>query len=363
LSVNILVTAVGGGVGQAILRALKKSSLHYKVVGTDINPWAAGLYCCDQGYLVPAAGHESYGAKILEICAEERVNVVIPGSDPELPWLAELAPKLLEAGIISIVGSKQSVQICRDKQKAYSFFSSKNLPFIKTLRLNSDADFRSLLASDFPLVVKPFNGSASQDVHVVFNMRELEKLRGDKNKDFIIQEYLIPKGWNLVKGRISQGDVKNRGRLVQIDEISIQVLLTERGAPVASFTSLNSLKDGVPITIEPQKGMEAEEIARQMAKALGEVGLKGPCNFQCKLTAKGPQFFEVNPRFTGITAVRARFGFNEVEALIRLFYYKEELTSLNKLFEYDDALFCSRYTTEYIFTREDLNKLKEKGHT
>ena len=113
----------------------------------------------------------------------------------------------------------------------------------------------------------------------------------------------------------------------------------------------------------PQTSSEAEEIARQMAKALGEMGLKGPCNFQCKLTEKGPQFFEVNPRFTGITAVRARFGFNEVEALIRLFYYKEELTSLNSLFEYDEGLFCSRYTTEYVFPREGLNKLKEKGHT
>jgi carbamoyl-phosphate synthase large subunit len=38
---------------------------------------------------------------------------------------------------------------------------------------------------------------------------------------------------------------------------------------------------------------------------------------QLRLTARGPVTFEINPRFSGGVAMRAHFGFNEVEFAIR----------------------------------------------
>lgn len=358
MPLNILVTAVGGGVGQSILRALKQSTLDYKVIGTDIDPWAAGLYSCDKGYLVYPAGHEKFEDRIIEVCKVEAINVILPGSDPEIPYLADLAPRLSEMGIKSLLGELKSVKICRDKQKAYTFFAKKGLPFIKTLRLNNEQDHAQICSDDFPLIVKPFDGSASKDVHVVFNKHELEQFQKNKEKDYIVQEYLISKGWELDKRNIAKNDVESGGRLVQKDEISIQILLDDRGKPFAAFTSYNSLKDGVPVTINPCKGTEEEKIAYRMALALGEAGLKGPCNLQCKLTEQGPQFFEINPRFTGITAVRALLGFNEVEALVRLFYFNEKQADLGHLLDYNESLCCSRYITELVFSKKEMDRLK-----
>jgi carbamoyl-phosphate synthase large subunit len=41
-----------------------------------------------------------------------------------------------------------------------------------------------------------------------------------------------------------------------------------------------------------------------------------------------PVPFEINPRFSGTTAVRARMGFNEVDAAIRHFVLGEDAPSL-----------------------------------
>jgi carbamoylphosphate synthase large subunit len=358
MPLKILTTAVGGGVGQSVLRALKSSSLNYRVIGTDIDPWAAGLYSCDRGYKVIPAGHDDYKNRISEICIKENIDVVIPGSDPELQELAEMGPFFKEKEITAIVGSVESVNICRDKLKAFNYFYPLKFPFIKTLKLNCDEEL--IKDTDFPLIVKPVSGSASNDVHVVFNRNQLNEFISGAAEDYIIQEYLISNDWNVDKLNITLKDVSSRGSLIQSDEISIQILLDAFGSPFAAYTSKNSLKNGVPITINPQKGLEAEGIAWKMAAMLGKEGLIGPCNLQCKYTEGGPYFFEINPRFTGITAVRARTGFNEVEALIRLLHYGEDQNKVKTMLQVNYDLISSRYITEYYIERNDFESFYNK---
>jgi carbamoylphosphate synthase large subunit len=124
------------------------------------------------------------------------------------------------------------------------------------------------------------------------------------------------------------------------------------------------LKDGVPIIIQPIEHDEsgATGIAVAMASFLAAMGMRGPCNFQCKLTENGPFFYEINPRFTGITAVRNSMDFCEVEACIRNFVLGESVeqvkaTCLNTKFD----LICSRYVTEYMVPTDDVEKIKESG--
>ena len=68
--VNVLVTAVGGIVGEGIVKSLKlanmsdSTSLKYRIYGADMNERAAGLYRCDCGILVPPASDPGYIASI-----------------------------------------------------------------------------------------------------------------------------------------------------------------------------------------------------------------------------------------------------------------------------------------------------------
>ena len=62
---TVLVTGVGGGAGQSILKALNLGN--YNVIAADSSALGAGLYFGNKSYLVPNANEESYVPEILKI--------------------------------------------------------------------------------------------------------------------------------------------------------------------------------------------------------------------------------------------------------------------------------------------------------
>jgi carbamoyl-phosphate synthase large subunit len=65
--------------------------------------------------------------------------------------------------------------------------------------------------------------------------------------------------------------------------------------------------------------------AIRIAEALHPMG---PCNFQMRVHRGVPVCFEINIRFSGTTPLRARFGFNEVEATIRHFVLGQPIADM-----------------------------------
>ena len=51
-------------------------------------------------------------------------------------------------------------------------------------------------------------------------------------------------------------------------------------------------------------------------KIASGLNINGPVNIQCRKTDDGIIPFEINPRFSGTTPIRALFGVNEVETTI-----------------------------------------------
>ena len=112
--ITVGITAVGGGVGQAVLRGISHGNLSIRTVGLDCRAMSAGLYWADVSYLVPSAAEEEpYIKKCLEICKRESVDVLIPGSDPELHPLACHRSSFIQKGCEVIVGDPKIVQLCQ----------------------------------------------------------------------------------------------------------------------------------------------------------------------------------------------------------------------------------------------------------
>lgn len=353
----IAVTAVGGGVGQSVLRALRLSSLPLNIIGFDPNPWSAGLYTCSKGYTIPHSSSASFVESLLEKLRSERVKVVIPGSDPEVMAIARAREEFISAGIFPVTGTAAAVHLCRDKLAGCKFFRELGIPFARTAPAKEAFSLGD--EAGFPLIVKPVGGSASRGISIAFNKEQLRQqlVGGDK----IVQEYLVPESWGKRQNELTASDVYENGILRQTDEISIQMLFDHEGNFLGKFTSRNVLRDGVPMLIDPIASPQAEGIAYKMASLLVEKGYIGPCNLQCKVTERGPIFFEINPRFTGITAVRAAMGFNEVEAILRRVLLDEPLDKVRKHLEISRDLVCSRYITEAVIPRENLETLKKQG--
>jgi len=69
---KILVTGIGGNVGQGILRNIRDSFQNLSIVGVDIANFTPGNYLCDKTYQVPYSFDESYIPTIQEIVAKEK---------------------------------------------------------------------------------------------------------------------------------------------------------------------------------------------------------------------------------------------------------------------------------------------------
>jgi len=135
------------------------------------------------------------------------------------------------------------------------------------------------------------------------------------------------------------------------------VIYDHLGEHLGTFTSVNRLQGGVPIYVDPQRIPQVESLVEQMASALRDRGLIGPCNLQCRLTEDGPKIFEINPRFTGITGVRAAMGFNAVEAVLSRLLHDAPIDEVRaSLIQPTDQL-SIRYVDEAIVPRERLEEM------
>lgn len=293
LPVKVLVTGAGALLGQGIIKSLQRSSLEVRIVAADPNPLSAGLFWVDEAYLIRMANAPDYLDRLAEVVAAARPDIVIPGTDVELPILASNREQLeREFGTRVLVSDPRVVAIADDKFLTFEFLREAGLmPPASAVPENSEALELLIESVGFPLVVKPRIGARSVGVSLVSTPRELEEAIAGRD-GLVVQECVA-------------GDQ---------DEYTASVLVFD-GVPQASIVMRRDLRDGN--TYRAFTGAYPE-LNRQV-KALG-AALRpyGPANFQFRLDNQGrARVFEINGRFSGTTPLRALVGFNEVEMCIR----------------------------------------------
>ena len=81
---TVLVTGIGGNVGQGILRNISSLKQPIRLIGTDIADFTAGNHLCNATYRVPYAYDDHYIPTLRRIINSEKVNLVIPSTDYEV---------------------------------------------------------------------------------------------------------------------------------------------------------------------------------------------------------------------------------------------------------------------------------------
>ena len=325
--INTLITGTGGGVGQSIMKALRLSNMSLKMITADMHPMGVGIYRGDKGYLLPAADDPAFVDAVEHICRKESIDVIFVGSDPELPVFAENRQRIeQETGAMTIVSSPEKIRIGNDKWETYRFLKSNGLPYPDSA-LPQDRE-ALIERTGFPVLIKPRAGSASRDVFIVNSREELELLL-KRVKDPIIQEYLMPENEEYTSGA-----VLFEGELMGILTMKREIKggNTYRGI-VDSFNDVKEAVEKVALKFNPY----------------------GPSNFQMRFTSKGPITFEINPRFSGTTGMRAYYGFNEAEAVINYVLHgkKEPMHHKNGI--------VMRYMNEVYAPLDEYRKVKLTG--
>lgn len=309
---TVLVTCVGSGVGQSVIDSLNLKR-EYKIIGCDGNPNVYAHSYCDEFFVVPGLYSEGYVDFILNLCLENKVDVVVPGHDHELVMFANQHDLFKMNGIEVVVSEPEIIAISRDKKEWFDFFEPLGCKIVPTV---SVGDFiKNPDVTILPAIVKPAGGSASQGIYIINDLSELKGL----NEDDIIQPYLFPEETDENYQKIY--NAVKKGKFLQMSEVSIQLIFNSKAEFSGIFISKNTLKNGVPVfvdTINPDSFEYIDEILK-FVPILESHGVRGPVNIQGRVTPKGLYFFEMNMRFTGITGNRALLGFNEVSFLVNDF--------------------------------------------
>lgn len=293
--VRVLITGAGAPGCPSILNCLRNNGeRELFIVGVDMNPMAACRMKVDKFYQVPPASDPAFIDKVLEICREEKIQVLISIVTRELELLAAAKDRFAEVGTIVSVMDYEPLHIANNKGLLLTAMREWGIP---------TPDFRVVLTPEelekavyelgypeVPVVVKPTFGNGSRGVRILdakrsrydqffkekpnsqyMRIEELMAIIGEKNEipEMMVMEYLPN------------------------EDVSVDIL-ADHGK-----TLYYSCRQGVVISsIMVSSIIKFHEEAIELAKKITELlKLDGNMGFDMKVDKDGrPQLMEINPR-------------------------------------------------------------------
>lgn len=341
----------GGGFGEQIVKALKLSkATKYKLICTDITPFSTGAVLGDSFYVLPRATESTYLDGLLKICQENGVQALFPGSESELLVMAKHRHIFQELGIFLPINTEKVLDLCMDKNKLSVALSRLGFRVPISTRIDSTEALDKFAI--YPMVLKPSSGSGgSSDVFIAQSEQEKNWYGNyllNNYREFIAQEYVgTPEEEYTV------------GVLLDMDGVLINSIVLKRQITSSMSTRINipnktnRYELGSRLVIS--SGISQGEIANyaHIARSCEEIALAinacASINIQCRVIDGQVYIFEINPRFSGTTSLRALVGYNEPDVLIRKYLLDEEVMPH---FNYDGGLILRRLQEEIIYLKE-----------
>ncbi|BCP16176.1 carbamoyl phosphate synthase [Mycobacterium paraintracellulare] len=318
---KILVTGVGGGVGQSVLKALSRTP--YGVVATDAEALAAGLHAAHKAYWGRYASDPRFTDRLLEICLAEQCGLIFAGHDVELLPLSENVDTFRAHGIVPVVSTPDIIRLCDDKLVTTQFVNSLGLPTPETKKLSDVTTFER------PVVLKPQRGGArSRGTYVA---------RTEKAFD-LYRQLVDPH--NCVAQEYIEGDEYTCGS-VALDGKCVGVIVMRR-----------ILRDGDTYKAFVEHNPTLEATVRTIVEALKPFGA---CNIQLRVKDGRPYVFEINARCSGTTAARALAGFNEPQIIADYL-----LRGIEPSYSVDEVTIL-RYWQELVVPNSHVEQLRQTG--
>ncbi|MBR6328516.1 MAG: ATP-grasp domain-containing protein [Lachnospiraceae bacterium] len=320
---NILILSAGRRVEltNCFKAARDRLGIKGKVIAADCSPLAPALYFADSYEIVPRISEgEAYVKSIIDICRKEDVSLVVPTIDTELMLLAENKARIEYEGKCRVlISDKSVVEICRNKLNTQIFFEEHGflVPHLYIERELEKGDY------DFPLFIKPLDGSSSIDAYKVENEEELRAYMELIDRP-MVQAYMEGEEYTIDCFLDFAGELLHMVPRVRI---------ATRSGEIAKGRIVRD-----------------EEIEKDVRRLMEELSPIGHITVQCRKTRRGVEYIEINPRFGGGAPMSIMAGADSCEKLYRLLA-GEELT------------FSDDFRTDVTFLRFDASiMLDENGN-
>jgi carbamoyl-phosphate synthase large subunit len=336
-----LVTSAGGIVGQGIMKSLilanpkaeSTTSRNYRIIATDKNSKATGIYRADMYAIIPSAASPNFIETILRLCRVHNIDAIFPGSEEELPVLASFSDRIAaESGAMTLASPADVLSNVFDKWRLHEFLKDCGVPSPATSLPENKEQFSKEVG--FPLVVKPRVLNGSKRVYVVDDKEEME---------YSLRKISRSGGLPILQEFLSE----------YYEEYTAGVLVDMhgQGTILSSIAMKRELKDGQTykafVDDFPQIRQAAESVALKF-------GVRGPVNIQLRLHEDKPMVFDINPRFSGSCPIRAACGVNEPDLLFRNAVLGERKINHVKA---SRRLVCMRYWNEVYIPYDVYEKI------
>ncbi len=291
--IRVLVTAVGGDLGQALVKALRLARKTVSWHGCDMDGMGVGSAFVDSFHIVPPADDATYIEIVDRLCRTLAVDALVPGSESEIRVLSRLGspPKLPSCAVPIVCQEASWIETYGDKLACMNALSGK-----VELSPFADGSDRQAVARliekvDFPVVVKARFSRGSRSVQLVSNDAEL---------DIALAATHLP----VVQAFIPSAE----------GEFSVGVFVCERFSSAIAFKrDLGPL--GCSWFAETSTDAPVLDYAMRIARSSG---LIGSANIQVRKSPTGVRLLEINPRFSSLVAARAACGFRDAEWSVEL---------------------------------------------
>jgi carbamoyl-phosphate synthase large subunit len=321
--VNVLFTSVGRRVElvRAFRRAYAELGVQGRILAVDVDPLAPALGECDEVFMVPRTDEPHYVSTLVDLCARERIALVLPLIDPDVPVLAAHRDALDATGARTMVLPGDAAVTVADKRATADLFAGLDVP-APACWTAEEAEAATDLA--FPVFVKPRFGSAGADAHAAADRAELDFWLA-RVPEPVVQEHLPG------------------------PEVTSDVLCLDDGR-ASAVVSRQRLEVR---TGEVSKGVTVHDpdIVRHCVRIAEAIEARGPITVQCLLRGDGsPAFTEVNARFGGGAPLGFAAGVRSPRWLLA--QAAGMAVELPELGVYEVGLYMTRYD-ESLFLREE----------
>ncbi|MBP1967069.1 ATP-grasp domain-containing protein [Paenibacillus aceris] len=315
---NILFTSSGRRLSllQQFRKVFVQHNLKGRIMTADLKKTAPTAFFSDQHFIVPRVNDPNYITELLRICQKEEIDIIIPLIDTELIVLSENRRVFEEAGVKLLVSSKELNDIACDKTQTYQFFQDSNTP---TPKVFSDDEINNK-HYQFPLLIKPLDGSSSVGVTKINNEKELLFFK-DYIPNAMVQEYVTGTEYTVDVMVDFNGNIRTVVPRLRLE------------------TRAGEVSKGVT-----RKDNDIISAVKQVVKSLP--GPVGCITLQCFKKENGEiTFIEINPRFGGGIPLSIEAGANFPLWVLQMcsgetfteedYNWRENLTMLR----YDEAVF------------------------
>lgn len=182
---RILISSAGRRV--ELLRIWRETlaamGLEGALLAADASQLSAAYHVADKAFQVPRCTSPDFVPAMLDLCRRERVTLVIPTIDTELPVFAAARAEFAGLGTVVHVSGPETIAIGYDKRRTHEWLVRHGFPTVRQAEATHALD--GIADLDYPLIAKPVRGSSSVGVA---RISSAEQLRAHvEGGDYIIQ--------------------------------------------------------------------------------------------------------------------------------------------------------------------------------